>query len=64
MELFDDDDTDTPPYTSTENLVHPPNSSSSLRGASLTDDDLLDQAVGLSPRSSTAWDNEDNFSFI
>lgn len=65
MELFDDDDTDSPLMSSTENLINPPTSSSSLRGTSMTDDDLLDQAVGLTPRSSVAWDEDDDaYSFI
>lgn len=69
MELFDDDDDDTPPIGSTENLVRPPASSSTLRGGtSLTEDELLDQALGLTPLGShQEWDDDnddDKFSFI
>ena len=54
--------------SSTENLLVPPKNVTKLKGSSqMTDDDLLDQAVGLSPsRRSIADDDEDDerFSFI
>lgn len=65
LELLDDDDDDDP-MSSTENLVRPP-TNSKLKGKSqTTEDDLLDQAVGLPPKQTNTIEDtdDDRFSFI
>jgi hypothetical protein len=70
LEIFDDE-TDSAHMSSTENLISPPSNASTLRrgtggggGARFTDEDLLDQAMGLPTDGNEEWDNDEYFSMI